>query len=303
MTTLRSAIHLFLGEQKPSTRKSYYYNLRDLHLYLGDARPLSDITTEDIIRFGQHYRNRITVRSPATYNKLVKTLRTFFNWCIKMDLMPPPSPARSIKRLRQVVAIDREKAMPDDVYTKLVEYAKGKARAYALVLFLGDAGGRIGGAAGLRWKDVDFHNRRAIVTEKGQPPRYVFFKEECCFALLRWQQWQRSKGSGEYVFSDRGEPILGDSLGDFFKRLCSRAGLRAWGPHSLRHRKGFQLSDHRISPTTAAQLMGHSDVKMTLENYYPKDWDRVQQAVEELGYDPKKPVQLPKIITDNMRTG
>lgn len=294
--TLGEAIDLFLGEQKPSTQKSYFYNLRELRMYIGERRPLDEISSEDIIRFGQHYRKRPTVLSPATYNKCVKTIRTFFNWCIKMDLMPPTSPARHIKRLRQVTSIDRQKAMPDDVYARLVEYSKGNARAYALVLFLGDTGCRIGGAAGLRWKDVDLHNRKAIVTEKGLPPRPVFFREECCYALIRWRQWQRVKGEGEYVFSASGAAIKSESLGDFFKRLCSAAVQRGWGPHSLRHRKGFQLADHRISPTTGAQLMGHSDVKMLLENYYPKDWDRVQQAVEELGYDPKKPLQMPRII-------
>lgn len=291
---LGRAVDLFLGEQKASTRKSYFYNLRDLRLYVGEQRPLDEVSVEDILRFSQHYRGRPSVRSPATYNKCVKTLRTFFNWCIKMGFMDGPSPARYVKRLRHVVAVSRKKAMPDEVYAKLVEFARGDARSYALVLFLGDGGGRIGGAAGLRWEDIDFTNRKAIVTEKGQPPRQVFFREECCFALMRWRHWQ--KGKGEYVFSASGEAIKSESLGDFFKRLCLAAVGRAWGPHSLRHRKGFQLADNRISPTTGAQLMGHSDVKMLLENYYPKDWERVQQAVEELGYSPEIPRPLPKII-------
>lgn len=284
MLSLLEAINLFLGEQIPTTRKSYFYNLRDLRAYLGDERPLDDITGEDMIRFSQHYRNKSGIKSPATYNKCVKTLRTFFNWAIKSNLMPPPSPAKAIKRLTTSQKVPRSKAMPHEAYLQLLDFCKWDKRAYALVLFLGDTGCRVGGAAGLRWADIQFTEEIALVTEKGKVERYVFFGHECAIALLRWQQEQRLKRRGEYVFSRNGIGMLSDSLGQYFEKLCHRAGIGQWGPHSLRHRKGHQLADGKIAPTVAATVLGHADVNTTLNHYYPKDLSRAQDAVKEFAF-------------------
>lgn len=163
MLTLKNAILLFLGEHIPTTRKTYNYNLQDLIAYIGEARPLNEVSAEDLIRFSQYFRNKPGVKSPRTYNKCVKTVRTFFNWCIKTGLIEPPSPAKAVKTLRHTVTIARDKAMPDSVYAQLVDFASGDARAYALVLFLGDGGGRIGGAAGLKWEDIDFNQKLSLI--------------------------------------------------------------------------------------------------------------------------------------------
>lgn len=300
MITLSDAINLFLDEQIPTTRKSYHYNLRDLRLYLGDHRPLTDVMPEDMIRFSQHYRNKSGVTSPATYNKCVKTVRTFFNWCIKTSLMPPPSPAAAVKRLRQSARVPRDKAMPEEAYKQLLDYAKWDARAYALVLYLGDTGGRVGGAAGLRWGDIQFAEEIATVTEKGGVERFVFFGHECAIALMRWQQQQRAKRRGEFVFSQNGLQMTSDSLGQFFKRVCGRAGIGELGPHSLRHRKGHQMADSKVAPTVAQTVLGHTDVKTTLDNYYPKDLTRAQQVVKELAYKKSVAAHInPVILSHN----
>lgn len=284
MLTLKEAINLFLGEQIATTRKSYFYNLRDLRSYLGDERPLEDITGEDMIRFSQFYRNKSGVQSPATYNKCVKTVRTFFNWCIKSDLMKPPSPAASVKRLSQAQMVPRDKAMPDQAYLQLLDYCKYDKRAFALVLFLGDTGCRIGGCAGLRWADIQFAEEIAIVQEKGAPERFVFFGHECSIALLRWQQEQRLKRQGEFVFSRNGKRMNNDSLGQYFEKVCQRAGIGQWGPHSLRHRKGHQMADSKVAPTVAQTVLGHTDVNTTLKHYYPKDLTRAQEVVKDLAF-------------------
>jgi integrase/recombinase XerC len=304
MLDLRGAINLFLNEQIATTRKSYFYNLRDLRAYLGDERPLTDITTEDMIRFSQHFRGKPGVKSPATYNKCIKTVRTFFNWCIKSKLMPPPSPAAAVKRMKQSQVVSRDKSMPNDTYLQLLDYAKWDPRAYALVLFLGDTGCRIGGAAGLRWGDVYFLDGSAVVTEKGTPERHVFFGDECSKALMQWQQRQREKRRGEFVFSVTGKRMTNDSLGQFFSRQCHAAQIGVWGPHSLRHRKGHQMADAKVAPTTAQLVLGHADVSTTLEHYYPRDWDRAHQVVKELSFQRTnlEPVN-PRILKDNERTG
>lgn len=295
---LNTAINLFLGEQIPSTRKSYFYVLKSMVDYLGPARPLNAVTSAALIEYIQAVRARPGVRSVATINKYVKTIRTFFNWCIKASLLQPPPPSDGLKRLRQPKAIAREKAMPDHVYEQLLDFAKWEPRLHALALFLGDTGCRIGGAAGLRWQQVDFEARSAVLMEKGEKTRPVFFGEECAAALRRWRQ-QATFDRGDYVFQRDGARMTADSLGQYFSRRCQAAQIGRWGPHSLRHRKGFQFSDSRTSPTISQMAMGHDDVKITMDYYYPHDWERVQQEMEK--HTHRSPRTNPKIIDFNRK--
>lgn len=287
MLTLAKAIDLFLAEHIPTTRRTYNYSLKPFQAYVGPARPLDKIRPEDLLEYMQSVRERPTIKSPASINKHIKTLRTFFNWAVKLGLIEV-SPARGIRYRRRNDAVARQKAMPDWRYDQLVEYTraleqvKGQARPYALVLFLGDTGCRIGGAAGLRWLDVDFDHRSATVQEKGKDPRPVFFGQECTRALLRWRG-QQSMREGDYVFSEHGRRMKNDNLGQYFRRLCVDAGIGSWGPHSLRHRKAFQFVDNRVSDALGAHALGDT-IEVYLKNYAPKDYDRVKAALEEFAY-------------------
>lgn len=283
MRTLQKIIELFLGEYRESTRRSYrsiLYRLRD---FIGSARPVDQVSSEHLIEYMQSVDARPTVTSPATYNKHVKTIRTFFNWCIRAGFIQPPGPARVLKIKRQQKAIGREKAMPEHLYERLLDFAKWSPRYHALVLFLGDTGCRIGGAAGLRWSHIDFDQHAAIVEEKGKAPRPVFFGTDCAKALRRWQT-QCTYRDGDYVFSQHGHRLTNDSLGQLFKRICQRSGIGTWGPHSLRHRKGHQLADSKVAPSLAAKALGHERIITTLEYYYPEDWVRVQKEMDKLAH-------------------
>lgn len=279
--TLERAIDLFLKEQIPTTARSYSYTLRGLRDYVGPARPLGRVEPSDVIEYMQSVKERPTVKSPATINKHIKTIRTFFNWCVKSGLLTSTNPALGLKRMRQKKAIGREKAMPEAVYEEVLAYARWTPRYWALCLFLGDTGCRIGGAAGLRWSDVDLEGHTAVVTEKGEKTRPVFFGSETAAALGRWHE-QHTGELGDYVFQRDGKQMTNNSLGQLFERICRRAVGKGWGPHSLRHRKGHQFADHHIAPSIAAQALGHSNVMTTLEFYYPEDWERVQSEMEKL---------------------
>jgi len=292
--TLGKAIDLFLKEHIPTTQKAYGYTLRGMRDFVGPARPLAKVKPEDLIEYMQSVREREGVKSPATVNKHVKTVRTFFNWCSKAGLLTGTSPAAGLRRQKQKKAVGREKAMPEGVYAEVLAYARFTPRYLALVLFLGDTGCRIGGAAGLRWDDVNLEGRVAMVTEKGEKTRPVFFGCEAAAALARWREQHR--GGDGYVFQVDGQQMTSNSLGQLFERICQRAGVGTWGPHSLRHRKGHQLADSHVAPSLAAKALGHSSPVTTMEYYYPEDWERVQAEMEKLTYHIETAEERGKII-------
>lgn len=301
--TLSRAIKLFLGDKTPNTRRSYQYVLKYMEEYthVTGFYTLDEIKPDHLIEMIQIVEERQSVQSVETVNKYIKTIKVFFNWCIKCKFIDPPSPAEAVKRRRAPLAVDREKAMPNDQFTKLITRVQFDVRAYALVSFLADSADRIGGAANLQWKDVDLNKRRAVVTEKGQDPRFVFFGEECCAALVRWRTKQ-GKNEKAYVFSRDGEFTSGDALGQYFTRWCKKAGIGNWGPHSLRHRKAYNAVDEGYPPTTVALMLGHRNVMTTLRSYYPRDWELAREAVEKMSYKPNQRPELPKIFEDKFGT-
>lgn len=286
---LNEAVQLFLGEYKPSTQKSYKYCLRDIMRYLSPERPLHTIEAVDLVRYSQLIKEKTNpltgeLVTPATYNKYLKTLRTFFNWCVKMGLIGE-SPAGAMRREKLSKMVPREKAMPEPKFARLLDYWSAHPREEALIRFLADTGCRIGGAAGVRVSDLDLKNLKAYVTEKGATePRPVWYGVECRRALSQWLL-ENPRPADAYVFSSKGDRITNDSLGQFFRRLCERARIGSYGPHSLRHRKGHQFADRRTPPSIAAQALGHSDVNITLTNYYPADWERVERELAQLNSD------------------
>lgn len=284
---LQSAIKLFLGEYKPTTAASYRYPLLNMQAFIKPTRPLHEIRPADLVAYMQEVRGRDSVRSPATINKYVKTIKRFFNWCVSLDLIEE-SPARTALKQRSAKkAIGRDKAIPDKELEKLLQYAEFHPRTYALVMFLADTGCRRGGAAGLRWEDVKTDELRAVVTEKGDKTRPVFFGPIAAKALAAWQLKQPA-GDG-YVFSLDGKKISSPAVSQVVRRACVAAGIQSRGPHSLRHRKGHQLADDKVAPSISAAMLGHSSVDTTLTYYYPHDYDRVEKVARALAIKPYEP--------------
>lgn len=302
--SLARAIKLFLGEQKLNTRRSYQYVLKymEQYMHLTGLRLLHEIQPDHLIEMIQMVVERPSVKSVKTVNKYIKTVKVFFNWCLKFGFMSPPSPAEAVKRKKEPIAVPRSKAMPNDQYALLVDSVRWQPRAYALVLFLGDSGDRISGAANLKWTDLDLTNRQATVTEKGQEPRPVFYTEDCVLALMRWKLRQAGKDDG-YVFSRDGKTITADALGQFFTRKCIKAGIGNWGPHSLRHRLGHNAYDEGIGAPVVQVMLGHRNMKTTLDSYFPRSYEDAKAAVDLLAKKRREKPEAPKIINDNLGTG
>jgi len=282
---LHKAISLFLGEHKPSTQQAYRYVLCSMRDWLGPRRELADIRPEMLLEYFQKVIKR-RAYSAATETKHAKTVKTFWNFCVHLELIER-SPAKLVRAKKPPRAVDRHKAMTDDELLLLLEAVREKPRDRALLLFLADTGCRRGGAAGLRLQDLDLKKLVAVVTEKGEKERKVAFGEDSARALVYWLGYRskRTAVRDTYVFSRDGKLMKAENVSLIIRRACLVAGVRVLSSHSLRHRKGFQLSDARISPATAATVLGHSSPSITMEHYFPYDWATAEQAMRELMTD------------------
>ena len=306
---LEETIKVFLLS-KPNlrTRKTYQSCLIPMCEYINPKRPISEVNAMEVVTYcSKLYEKKY---APATIRKHVITIKAFFNFVVELGYIDR-SPAATIKRPKIVNNV-RNKAMTNDEYQTLLNYSKMLSpRNYALLLFFGDTGCREIALRRLRISDIDFKNQSAIVTGKGDKTRTVYFGELCRQALRRWL-WLKPLGTSDYVFRQKagnnGESgelkrgVLSQALWRMTKK--DKLGLpRPLGSHSIRHKKGLELADTMTAPSIAQKVMGHSDVRTTMDNYYPNDDERVRQKMLELseGYvppstEPKPDKQEPEKI-------
>lgn len=291
---LKEAVTLFLEDQIDTTRKSYIYPLRYLVSWMGESRDIETIRPSMLLEY-LHKSLQKRNFAPATERKHIKTIKTLFNWLVRIDELEK-SPARALKVKRLPLYISRDKAITDNEYALLLDYMRWKHRDYALILFLADTGCRIGGAAGLKVEDLDLVNRVARVTEKGDKMRVVRYGPLCAVALSRWILL-RPRSAGPYVFSRNAGPIKADNISQMIRRACVKVGIRVLSGHAFRHRKGHLLADQKTPITMAATILGHSDPMVTAHNYYPADLESSWRESDKTMTTPdQQPRELPPII-------
>jgi integrase len=86
-------------------------------------------------------------------------------------------------------------------------------------------------------------------------------QEERLAAQDRWREH-------DLVFCTRwGTPLDGPNVTRYFQRLLANAGLPKLKFHGLRHSCASLLAAHGILAYEVARLLGHSDIRLTLNTY------------------------------------
>lgn len=299
---LDEAVRLFVNNYTSAdTCRAYSGALNPMVDYIGAGRPLDEVRPVDLVAYLQHLQSSRQL-APATLNKHIKTIKTFFNWCVKVDELPASPAAQAIKSKRIPRTVPHEKAMSQAHVEQLLDWAKWHTFHNALILFIKESGVRIGGAAGLRVGDLrlDLDIPEATVTEKGDKTHTVWFADGARQALRLWLI-KRKGDHGDYVFSDSGAPVRAETLAQRFRRACISAGIGSYGPHSLRHKLGHDMADAGVPVTVAATVLNHDNPQTTMEFYYPRDAKRAAQVVHDLAKSDAK--KTPITVLPRQKSG
>lgn len=299
---LKTAVDLFLrGYRNDLTRKTYAVITTHMLAHVSGELDVAQLRPVDLVEYGQLI-DQNPDWSLATRRKYAKSIKAFFNWLVKIEAIEH-SPARNaIKAKRLPSYVSRDKAISEEELAYILTYTQFRPRDDALVKLLRDSGCRIGGAAGLKVSDIDFENKRAKVTEKGDKTRLIAFETETAVALRKWIL-MRKPGAGPYVFTRDGKPIQSANLAQVISRMAERLGLRSLGPHHFRHRKGHQLADAKVAPSIAATALGHASPMITLEHYYPADWASAEEELRKLAQQDEQKQPKPIIRLNTSRSG
>jgi integrase/recombinase XerC len=272
----------------PHTRRAYLSDVRQLSVGLSGRSPAS-VTRADLTGFlaGLYRRAR-----PATLQRKVAALRSFFRYCAREGLVPA-DPAAALPAPRARRGLPRPVGV-DDCQT-LME-ADGRAalpprgprglerrlRDRALVETLYGAGLRVAEAVGLDVRDVDLHQGELRVLGKGGKERVVPLpaaarealgaylarrerpgvRAEPLFTSLRGRE--RAAGAQRARPAPPPRRLDPRDVRRVLERRARGAGLaERVSPHRLRHSYATHLLDMGADLREIQELLGHASLSTT----------------------------------------
>lgn len=280
-TNLFLAVEGFLdaqaGEVSDTTRAWYAYLLRNFAAYAGPVPP-SSIIPSTLRAYRAHLVARgLTAHSVHGYQRAIRRL---FSWLVDEGVME-----RNAALDVPLVRLPRQlpKALTDaDLDRLLARLPSESVRDRAIILMLIDTGCRVGGLLSLTLDSVDIPNRTAIVTEKGERVRRIYFTEMTADALSLWRAVRPTADTPALFLSQAGAALTASGVRLMLERVGKRAGVQGRiNAHSFRH--AFARSFLRNGGNLAAlgRILGHSPGSPVTAQYYAVWDDRELQEFHE----------------------
>ena len=221
-----------------------------------------------------------------------------------IDLADPP---KVVKKDIQVFTLEEQQ--------RLMKEAKNH-RLGNMVLFALYTGMRRGELLGLQWGDIDFAGQRLTVNrtldrlkdydaDGTQTKSKLTVSDPKTFSshrtipfstpmqmILEQQKFLQIKeknvlGDGYnpdgFVFcTDSGKAIEPTTLRDFYKKLCTIAGVSQITFHALRHTFSTRALEGAVDIKTVSEILGHKSVSFTMDTYMHVLLDTKRNALENV---------------------
>ncbi len=223
--------------------------------------------------------------SNCTVNHAIVAVKTCWSWGLKHDLLPR-NPLQKVPKLH---AEGRERVFTGDEFSTFLR--NGDPLFRQVLLFFRLTGIRPGEFCRLKWEEVDFDNHVLVIrqhksrrTAKVKKPRIIHLPP-AAEKLLRWRLDHYGRGERVFLNSD-GQPWQYNALRCRIRRLRERAGIEPDENgeqivlYTTRHTFGSRAAAAGVSDRRLAELMGHTDPKMTQKYIHLANPDLRKAALE-----------------------
>jgi integrase len=233
--------------------------------------PIKDITVKQIEFFKSERLNSV---KPATLNKDLGTLKSAFNYALKLNFISE----NPFNKVNKITIPDKERLSISEIELNSLLDVIDKKYFRNIVLFAVNSGLRQGEIINLQWKDIDFSNLTITIRNKA-----TFKTKTGKMRIIPLTNKLREilkdiAGNPEnvlsintinpenYVFKNiQGYKYSGDYITHLFKRYCRKAGLPGkYHFHCLRHTYITNMIRAGININYVKELAGHSEMKTTL---------------------------------------
>lgn len=258
--------------KKDSTIKWYHKKIDPLVEFLEDK----DVETVDLFDL-ENFRATLYRDSKApgrsgkvtdyTVHGYVRAQRTFFHFLRKRKIIHD-DPSEELQKPR--LPKQPRKGITPESATKMINTSKANIRDYAMLLFFRDTACRAGGVYNLLTENLDLRNNRAVIREKGDKERTVFFTPVTTWALVMYAADRVNPKKDDHFFlnSHTHEALTYAGVYQIFRRLAKELNIKnKFSPHEWRHAAARSWIDAGMNLKTVSEILGHSTVKITGDIY------------------------------------
>ena len=242
----------------------------------------SDNVTPIDIRNYKEYLQTVKGRKPATINRHLAALRTFFTWAMQ-EGTATDNPVR-VRNLEEPITAPR--SLNERTYHHLLRAMQRYAnkRDVAIVQLLRHAGLRVSELCSLQLQDVEVSERKGKVivrSGKGRQYREIPLNLDVRRALQEYLDIRPNVADQHLFIGQRKNGLTDSAIQDMLSKYGQIAGLSHLSPHVLRHTFGRTLIDRKADLPTVQQLMGHKRIDSTVRYTKPSQQD-MELAVARL---------------------
>nr|WP_308743256.1 site-specific integrase [uncultured Anaerocolumna sp.] len=255
-----------------------YYNTY-IKEYFADSM-VKEIDTPDVFDFMMQIE-----KSPATINKAMNVLSQIFDFAITLKQIRA-NPCVGVKK--PSIKKTKKKTWDEKTIGKFLSLRDVKnSSAYTAYLILFSTGMRPGEVCGLRWCDwIDDYFIPTVGIDDKREETYLKNDKAHDNVYLDQRvilQLKRTKLAHEAIYRERGlklpedgyinclmpdfRPMTDDYLRKTFHKLCERNGIPKIRMYDSRHSFGTNMMRNKVNPKKVAEMMRHTSVKTTLDNY------------------------------------
>lgn len=270
-----------------ATVKWYRKKLTPLVEYFGD-KDAEDISLFDLEEFRKtlNRESRAAGRkgniSVYTIHGYIRALKSFFNFLRKRKIIRE-DPTEFLEKPK--LPKQPRKGVSPEAAEKMISASKINPRDYAILLFTRDTGCRAGGIYNLLTENLDLQHNKAIIREKGDKERVVFFTPETTWALVMYLSVRENPNQEDHFFlADRThKPLTYTGVYQIYKRLAKQCKIKSkFSPHQWRHATIRSWLMAGMNLKSASEIAGHTTEKVTGDIYGTLDELELQTIYNQI---------------------
>jgi len=265
-------------------KTTYRSNKNYYNTYLKDYfkdKLITKIDSSDVFDFMMQIG-----KSPATISKAMNVLSQIFDFAINLKQIRV-NPCIGIKK--PTIKRTKKKTWDEKTIGKFLNLRDTKlSSAYTAFLILFSTGMRPGEVCGLRWCDweddyliptigID-EKREGTDLKNDKAHDHVYLDQRVILQL------KKTKLAHAAIYADKEmgtlpedgfinclmpdfRPMTDDYLRKTFHKICDKNGLPRIRMYDSRHSFGTNMMRNKVNPKEVAEMMRHTSVKTTLDNY------------------------------------
>lgn len=234
--------------------------------------------------------------APASVNRKMCVLRSFFDFLIKEEYMTGENPAKTLDLVKETALSTHTYLTPEEA-KRLLDALRGSSyypRDILIFNFMLRLGLRISEVVGINLRDINLATKELVVHGKGNKERTLPLTGLLCNLLKDYMIFRAthlpSEGQDALFISRNGRRITTRRVQYIMEKYCKKAGLnvgREQGParrritcHKLRHTFATLRVQNGVDIATLKEVLGHESINTT-QIYARASNQQVREAIEK----------------------